>query len=53
MRNANEKKKPTKKEKPASRRKLARTFYRLCGLDPARAENAIATRTKEDPASVT
>jgi hypothetical protein len=41
-----------KKKKSPSEDNWLRTFYRLCGLDPARAEIAIAKRNEEDPASV-
>jgi hypothetical protein len=41
-----------KKKKSASGdNNWLRTFYQLCGLDPARAEIAIARRNKEDPAN--
>jgi hypothetical protein len=40
-----------KKKSPSGDNNWLRTFYQLCGLDPARAEIAIARRNKEDPAN--
>jgi hypothetical protein len=43
---------PKKKKSPSGDNNWLRIFYQLCGLDPARAEIAIARRNKKDPASV-
>lgn len=47
---AKQRKKPFKKKSPPGGNNWLRTFYRLCGMDPERAEIAIARRNKEDPA---
>lgn len=49
---ATQRKKPSTKKSQLGENNWLRTFYQLCGMDPERAEIAIARRNKEDPASL-